>query len=647
MAIKVDIIATDKTSGNVKKTSQEFDKLDHSVDKTGKSVQSNTSKMGNAFSKMGGWAKVAIAGAIVAAFAAAGMAIKKFARDSIRHIKEFVGLSTKQEEIFKHLETAIGLTGAAYEKVKPISDKYLSSMQAVTRFGDTELAPSLQQIMLLTGSVSKGFEGAKIAANIASTGLFDLNTASRYVAMAMAGEVTMLGRYIPALKEAALKQAGITTTAAKTAYAMDILNKMFSGAAQKDLEVWGGKIAQVKNYISDIKEAIGDFIKMPFEPYLEKIRLKFIEFADIGWGNVIKAMGEMWSDMLVYILKITGATLAQLSMTMAIIPQAFATAMIVAKGDMTKAIGLVGDSVAKVLTEKLEPSITKWTKELSDKIKDRALEIKNTLGDALSGDEGGGDPIADAGEKAGNNYMDAFIKATERKSLEDALSHFTKRPDLPVGPYEIPKEKAEPGKELTESAKAFENAFMASAQIVADELNSMWDDVFGKAESVFEKMAKTFVTTFINAIIQAEARYAASALLKLLVPGGGSILGALFGFHGGGFVDWAGGSRGGYGAIPKRHSGGLESNEIIAKIQRHEFITQSKSVNSDTRPGLEYINKTGKMPTSSVTIAGDNINISGNVDRNTQDNITRAVKENKIRLAKTIQDLIDSRMVKA
>ena len=52
------------------------------------------------------------------------------------------------------------------------------------------------------------------------------------------------------------------------------------------------------------------------------------------------------------------------------------------------------------------------------------------------------------------------------------------------------------------------------------------------------------------------------------------------------------------------------------------------------------------MPTTaSVTIAGDNININGNIDRSTQSKIERTVKENKIALAKTIQDLIDSRMV--
>lgn len=272
------------------------------------------------------------------------------------------------------------------------------------------------------------------------------------------------------------------------------------------------------------------------------------------------------------------------------------------------------------------------------------MEIKNTLGEELGGKDN--EPLKDAGEDAGKVYGDAFVAAVKHRAVEFDVKDIVKRPELPVGPYDIPKEEMElPTDELSDSAKAFEDAFMASAQIVANELNSMWDQVFGKAESVFEKMAKVFVTTFINAIVQAEARYLASALLKLLTPGG-SILGAIFGFHGGGYVDWAGGSRGGYGAIPKRHSGGYESDETLARIKRHEFIVQDKSVNPSTRSGLEHINRTGRMPVNaSINVSGDNININGSIDPSKQIEIQRAVKEKRIELAKTIQDLLDDRMV--
>ena len=49
------------------------------------------------------------------------------------------------------------------------------------------------------------------------------------------------------------------------------------------------------------------------------------------------------------------------------------------------------------------------------------------------------------------------------------------------------------------------------------------------------------------------------------------------------------------------HGGGLpylKPNEIMAKLERREYVVQEPSVNPDTLPGLKYINQFGQMPPS-------------------------------------------------
>lgn len=168
--------------------------------------------------------------------------------------------ASSHEDALRKLQTAIELAGGTWEKEKDKVDDFTNAMQKQSRFSNTEMVKSMQMIVQLTGDTAKGYEGARIAADIAATGLFDLTTASRYVAMAMDGEITMLGRYIPAFKQAALEQAGVKTQAEKVAYAMEILNEKFGGAAQKDIYSYGGASKQLRDAFGDLQREIGEHL---------------------------------------------------------------------------------------------------------------------------------------------------------------------------------------------------------------------------------------------------------------------------------------------------------------------------------------------------------------------------------------------------
>jgi len=182
-----------------------------------------------------------------------------------------ISAASQHEDSLRRLQTAVELAGGSWSEEKQKIVEFTDAMQEQSRFSNTEMVDSMQTIVQMTLDVEKGYEGARVAADLASVGMFNLETASRYVGMAMAGEVTMLGRYIPQLKEAALKQAGVTTAAERAEYAMRVLNNQFGGAAQAAINTYGGQVDQLKNAFADAQREIGEALIPVLTDLLEKI----------------------------------------------------------------------------------------------------------------------------------------------------------------------------------------------------------------------------------------------------------------------------------------------------------------------------------------------------------------------------------------
>lgn len=168
-----------------------------------------------------------------------------------------VSAAIKQEEIFRKLQTSVELTGKSWDSAKDDLDQMFASLQATTQYGDTETAEVLTTLMQLTSDYDKSIKGLPIALDLAATGLFDTGTAAKYVAMALEGNVEMLGRYIPELKSTNNDIVKNGTAAEKSAEFMRIFNEKFAGTAQKNLQSTAGQMKQLQNYLGDIGEAIG------------------------------------------------------------------------------------------------------------------------------------------------------------------------------------------------------------------------------------------------------------------------------------------------------------------------------------------------------------------------------------------------------
>jgi len=166
--------------------------------------------------------------------------------------------AAEQERIFRTLRTQIELHGIAWADVKGKIDDYAASLQKTTKYGDTDTAQVLQKILVFTGDLDQAFIGAKLSMDLAASGLFDVTTAARMVGMALSGNIEMLGRYIAEFKTSNNETLKAMTLTEKAAFAIETLQKKFGGAAETELATFLGKLQQMKNFLGDIVEYIGD-----------------------------------------------------------------------------------------------------------------------------------------------------------------------------------------------------------------------------------------------------------------------------------------------------------------------------------------------------------------------------------------------------
>jgi len=189
---------------------------------------------------------------------------------------DFIGSSTRmaieQEKTFRTLQSAVELTGKSYSKASSQLNNLFNELQRTTVYGDTETAKVLQQLITLTGDYEGSIKNLPIVLNMASSGLFDVDSAARYVGMAMSGNIEMLGRYIPELKASNNEHIKLMNTQEKAAYAMDLLREKFAGFAEKELKTTAGQIKQLENYWGDLKESLGDVVLPAITPLVKTMR---------------------------------------------------------------------------------------------------------------------------------------------------------------------------------------------------------------------------------------------------------------------------------------------------------------------------------------------------------------------------------------
>ena len=205
-----------------------------------------------------------------------------------------VQAAAAQQDVFRRLQSMLELQGKSWDKVKPKVDAFTKSMQNTTRFGDTQTADVLQKLLIFTTDLDKAMFGAKLAMDLAASGLFNIDSAARNVGLAMSGNIEILGRYISEFKVSNNVLLKTMTTTEKAAFAMKVLQEKVGGLAEKDLLTFNGRLSQLKNFMGDVVELVGD----QFLPDLTELAIRTKEWVTAN-DALIKVNIEKWVGDLV------------------------------------------------------------------------------------------------------------------------------------------------------------------------------------------------------------------------------------------------------------------------------------------------------------------------------------------------------------
>jgi len=218
------------------------------------------------------------------------------------------------------------------------------------------------------------------------------------------------------------------------------------------------------------------------------------------------------------------------------------------------------------VTQRLEKNITEEYKLQNDFLKEMnlALELRRKIGEQVSQDM----------QDYVSFLREANIIETSRESKRKAISDIA----------ESMRDSSKPWNAgLTNLMTFFEMAEIgvhSLAETITSELGQAWDDMFGEANSMFEKFLKSVTTKILDSLITRGI----GLLLGTLFPGVGTILGA--GLNAAVGSGGGGGTLGGMPKLGNYINGGI-SDRVQARSQGVPYIVSGKIQGKDLRLALE------------------------------------------------------------
>jgi hypothetical protein len=183
--------------------------------------------------------------------------VKAFARTFVaafsvtaltRFSKEAVKAFAADEKAAKSLEIQLKNTG--YQFSAPGVELYIDNLQRATGVLDDELRPAFQQLLTVTGSITKSQDALNTAMNVSAATGRSLSQVTTALSRAYAGNTTGLSRLGAGLDKALLKAGDMDAIMAE-------LNDKFSGQAAARLDTYAGKMDLFRVATANAQEIIG------------------------------------------------------------------------------------------------------------------------------------------------------------------------------------------------------------------------------------------------------------------------------------------------------------------------------------------------------------------------------------------------------
>jgi hypothetical protein len=175
---------------------------------------------------------------------AAAFSVTALTRFSREAVKAFAA----DEKAAKSLEIQLRNTG--YQFSAPGVELYIDNLQRATGVLDDELRPAFQQLLTVTGSITKSQDALNTAMDVSAATGRSLTQVTTALSRAYAGNTTGLSRLGAGLDKNLLKAGNMDEIMAE-------LNNKFSGQAAARLDTYAGKMDLLTVATANAQEIIG------------------------------------------------------------------------------------------------------------------------------------------------------------------------------------------------------------------------------------------------------------------------------------------------------------------------------------------------------------------------------------------------------
>ena len=235
----------------------------------------------------------------------------------------------EQEKQERLLDTALKSVGASVETYGKRLREAARQIQQMTTVGDEAALAIMRQGLNLGVAAGQVDEFTRMTIGLSKALGLDMTAATRYAALALQGEFTVLRRYIPALRQTtdATQQLAIVQEVAARGWQQ----------ARAETETFGGRLQQLRNRLGDLAERLGKALMPMLEGVISRVeafaarleRMTDIEVA--AWidrvATALEALAAVW----------VGSKLVGMGAGIARIGKAAAVAVPVLKGLATAA----------------------------------------------------------------------------------------------------------------------------------------------------------------------------------------------------------------------------------------------------------------------------------------------------------------------
>ena len=166
----------------------------------------------------------------------------------LNYSKKAVQAFAEDEKAAKALEIQLRNTGFAF--AAPAVEDYIANLQRTTGVLDDQLRPAFQQLLTVTGSITKSQEALNTALNISAATGKSVTEVSAALTRGYSGNTTGLSRLGAGISKATLKAGKMEDILAE-------LNAKFAGQASARLDTYAGKMDLLRVAAADASETIG------------------------------------------------------------------------------------------------------------------------------------------------------------------------------------------------------------------------------------------------------------------------------------------------------------------------------------------------------------------------------------------------------